>query len=420
MSRSIDRRSVLKAGVAIAGFPAILPSRVLREPPSGIIGIGIVGYGIRSKNLLYQFLNAPGTRVVGIAEVVDARREEGLKRARAHEAGRECAGYTDFREMMADPGVDAVMIGTPDHWHALPAITACRSGKHVYCEKPLSRTLVEGRAMADAAASAGIAFQTGSQQRTEFGTNFVRGAELVRCGAIGRISRVEIGVGDPPIADDLPDEECPEGIDWDGWLGSSPERGFNQELCPIGMHSHYPAWRRYREYAGGGLADMGAHHFDIAQWALDRDHTGPSRIIPPEDSTAKRGLRLIYADGIELVHDGSVDCRFVGEDGVIEAGRGYLRASDEKILETPVPDDARLPRSKSHILNWVAAMRGDEQTVAPAEVGHRTASVCQLAAIGYELGKPISWNPTTERFEGTYATEANGLRDRPRRTPLES
>ena len=419
MPTPIDRRSMLKAGVAIAGFPAIIPSRLLRESPNGIIGIGIVGYGIRSKNLLYQFLNAPGTRVVGIAEVVDARREEGLKRARAHESGRECEGYADFHELLEHPQLDAVMIGTPDHQHAPPSIAACKAGKHVYCEKPLSRTLVEGRAMADAAAAADVIYQTGSQQRTEFGRNFVKAAELVRNGAIGSVTRVEVGVGDPPIADDLPEEKCPDGIDWNGWLGSSPERGFNRELCPIGMHSHYPAWRKYREYAGGGLADMGAHHFDIAQWALDRDHTGPSRIIPPDDPASTRGLRLVYEDGVELVHDGSVDCRFVGEDGVIEAGRGYLRASDPKILESPVADDVRLPRSTSHIFNWVAAMRGDEKAVAPAEVGHRTASLCQLAAIGYELRRPLTWNPAREQFEGDAATEANPLRDRPRRQKVD-
>ena len=418
MSGSIDRRSVLKAGAVGIAFPSVIPSRILREPPSGILNIGIIGFGIRSKNLLYQFLNAPSCRVVGIAEVVDARREEGLRRARGHEKGRECKGYRDHRELLNAPGLDAVMIGTPDHQHAAPAIAACGLGRHVYCEKPLSRTLVEGRAMADAAEAAGVVFQTGSQQRTEFGQHFVRGAELIRAGAIGRISKVEVGVGDPPIKDDLPEEDLPEGIDWNSWLGSSPERGFNHELCPIGMHKHYPAWRKYREYAGGGLADMGAHHFDIAQWALGRDRSGPVRIIPPADPKSVRGLRMVYDDGIELVHDGSIDCRFVGENGVIEAGRGYLRASDEKILEFPVPEDIRLPRHRSHILNWVNAIRGEEDTIAPAEVGHRTASICQLATIGYELDGPLDWDPTTERFTGARAESANALRDRPRRTAL--
>ena len=411
----IDRRGVLKTGLVVAGFPAIIPSRIFREPPSGTIAIGVVGFGIRSKNLLYQFLDAPGTRVLGIAEVVDARRAEGVKRAKAHDKGKECIGYVDFMEMVEDPKFDAIMIGTPDHWHAVPAIAASKAGKHVYCEKPLSRTIVEGRAMSDAANTAGIAFQTGSQQRSEFGQHFIRGAELVRAGAIGRVTRVDVGVGDPPIADDLPEEELPEGTDFNRWLGSSPERGFNHELCPIGMHSHYPAWRKYREYAGGGLADMGAHHFDIAQWALGRDHSGPSRIIPPEDSQATRGVRLVYDDGIELVHGGDVDCRFVGEEGEIHAGRGYLKASREELLEYPVKEEDRLPRSSSHIRNWVAAIRGEETTIAPAEVGHRTATVCQLAAIGYELGRPLVWDPRTERFSGEGSREANLLRDRPKR-----
>ena len=414
MQNVLNRRDMIKAGIATAGLPSILPSMAAQGSPNGTIGIGIVGFGIRSKNLLYQFLDAPGTRVVGIAEVVSDRRDEGLKRTQKHDAGKECIGYEDYQELIANPAVDALVVATPDHWHAVPSIEACDAGKHVYCEKPLSRTLAEGRLMADAAAASGVAFQTGSQQRSEYGQNFVRAAELIRAGAIGAILRVEVGVGDPPIDDDLPEQPCPDGVDWKGWLGSSPARGFNSELCPLGMHSHYPDWRKYRQYAGGGLADMGAHHFDIAQWALERDRSGPSRIIPPAKSDATRGLRMVYADGVELVHDGKVDCRFVGEEGVIEAGRGYLRASDPAILDFPIADDQRLARPKSHILNWISAIRGEEKTIAPAEVGHRTASVCQLAAIGYEVGVPLEWNPKTETFVGEHAHTANPLRDRPK------
>jgi predicted dehydrogenase len=412
MTRRTDRRCILKSGLAVAAFPTILSSRILRDPPSGTLGIGIVGFGIRSKNLLYQFLDAPGARVLGIAEVSSTRLQEGVKRARAHDQGKECVGYEDFREMIANPSIDAIMIGTPDHQHAPPAIMACEAGKHVYCEKPLSRTLVEGRAMADAAAKAGIVFQTGSQQRSEYGEHFVKAAELIRAGAIGNVKRVDIHVGDPPIDDNLPDEPCPDTINWSAWLGSSPERGFHHELCPIGMHNHYPAWRKYRQYAGGGLADMGAHHFDIAQWALGRDRSGPTRIIPPEDPTATRGVRLVYDDGIELVHGGDIDCNFVGEEGVIEAGRGYLRASNETILQAPVPEEHRLPRSKSHIRNWIEAINGKGEVIAPAEVGHRTATVCQLAAIGYELNRPLTWDPTAETFLGDGAIEANARKDR--------
>ena len=150
-------------------------------------------------------------------------------------------------------------------------------------------------------------------------------------------------------------------------------------------------------------------------WALRRDDSGPSRIIPPDDAAATRGLRLVYDDGIELIHEGSIDCRFEGSDGWIEAGRGYLRASDPAILESEVDASASLPRPANHITDWLDAINEDRPTIAPAEAGHRTATVCQLAAIGYELGRPLTWDPVREEFIGDGANEANELRTRPHR-----
>lgn len=423
----MNRRTVTKGILAAAAIP-LLPSSLLPasgaartrnlRSGSGTIRLGIVGYGIRSKNLLDQFMRAPGVRLVGLAEVCPTRRQTAMTRIAKDQRGEFCVPYQDGLEMLAAANLDAVVITTPDHAHATNAVEACRRDVHVYCEKPLSRTINEGRAIADAAAASGIAFQVGSQQRSEFSRHFVRAAEFVRNGSIGDIERVYIGVGDPPIACDLPAEPLPEDMspaDWDRWLGSASSRDFNSVLCPIGMHGHYPAWRNYREFAGGGLADMGAHHFDIAQWALRRDDSGPSRIIPPADPAAIRGLRLIYDDGIELIHDGSIDCRFEGTDGWIEAGRGYLRASDPAILETTVEESARLPRPADHITDWIDAINEDRPTIAPAEAGHRTATVCQLAAIGYELRRPLTWDPVREAFTGEGASEANELRTRPRR-----
>ena len=419
------RRRLLVAGAATIAA-CVLPTReilghstfALRNPERPL-RFGVFGYGIRSRNLLDRFLQQPGIRLVGIAEVAPVRLDAAMSRVQGDSRGEFCRPYDDGMRMLEEANLDAVMIGTPDHWHAVPAIEACRRGIHVYCEKPLSRSIAEGRGIADAAARSGIAFQVGSQQRTEFGRHFVRAAELVRDGAIGDVRTVRIGVGDAPIPCDLPTQPLPDTLSpeaWDRWLGPAVARPFHEDLCPRDDHRHYPAWRKYREFAGGGLADMGAHHYDIAQWALGRDLTGPVRIVPPNSEDAARGLRLVYADGVELVHEGDVDCRFEGSDGWIEAGRGYLRASDPDLLEATVSETARLPRPKDHITDWMEAIRAQRPTIAPAEAGHRTATLCQLAAIGYELRRPLEWDPDRERFVGDAADEANPHRRRPSRT----
>ena len=422
ITATVDRRSMLAAGIAglaALGCPGVATAtRPARTVPDRPIRFGVFGYGIRSRNLLDRFMQQPGIRLVAIAEIEPLRLEAAMRRVGGDSRGSLCIGYDDGMRMLEEARLDAVMIGTPDHWHAIPAIEACRRGIHVYCEKPLSRTLAEGRGIVDAAREGGVAFQVGSQQRSEYGRNFVRAAEFVRDGAIGRIERVHVGVGDPPVACDLEEEARPDHLDesaWDRWLGPAVSRPFHSDLCPVGVHKRFPSWRRYVEFAGGGLADMGAHHFDIAQWALDRDSTGPSRVIPPEDPSRLRGLRLVYPDGVELHHGGNVDCRFEGTDGWIEVGRGYLRADRPEILEATVSEPARLPRPKDHIRDWIEAIREGRPTIAPAEAGHRTASLCQLAAIGYELRRPLEWNPTTERFTGEGSDEADALRRRPGR-----
>ncbi len=421
LDRPISRRGAIAAGTLAATGPLLLadpPSR--RSPrPDRPIRFGVFGYGIRSRNLLERFLQQPGLRLVAIAEISPVRLDAASRRMARHARGEFCRVYDDGMRMLAEAELDAVMIGTPDHWHAIPAIEACRRGIHVYCEKPLSRTLVEGRGIANAARASGVAFQVGSQQRTEFGRHFVRAAELVRDGAIGDVHMVRVGVGDPPVSCDLPGMPVPDSLGdvaWDRWLGPALGRRFHAELCPLDEHRHYPAWRRYLEFAGGGLADMGAHHFDIAQWALGKDETGPVEVVPPPSETTNRGLRLRYEDGIELAHEGTVDCRFEGSDGWIEAGRGYLRAERSDVLEATVSESARLPRPKDHITDWVEAIREERPTIAPAEAGHRTASLCQLAAIGYELRRSLAWDPETERFTGPGAESANDLRRRPGRT----
>jgi predicted dehydrogenase len=407
------------AAATLGAVPAAAPRARQDQvaPEAGRLRFGFIGWGIRAREIYWMFLDDPAVDIVSVCDVVDARAKHGVQLVNERRKSDLCRQAADWRAIVADPTLDGVVITTPDHWHAEPAIAACLAGKHVYCEKPLSLTISEGRAIANAARASGVRFQVGSQQRSEYGHMFARAAEAVRNGRIGTVRKITIGVGAPPKACDLPEESLPEGIDWNGWLGQAPMRPFSSVLCPVGIHNSYPAWRNYREYCNGGLADMGAHHFDIAQWALGMDESGPVAVIPPADG-AQTGLRFMYANGVEMVHGGPTDCTFLGDKGTIEVSRGHLRAyrgedgsapDAPEILAPPAEGEQKLPRNASHVGDFLEAIRTGREPICTAETGHRTASICQLCVIGYEVGKPLTWDPVTERFTGANAADGNAL-----------
>ncbi|MBM3970627.1 MAG: Gfo/Idh/MocA family oxidoreductase [Planctomycetes bacterium] len=422
MSR-ITRRQFLGTTAVAAAGPMILasPSRGLAAP-SERIRLGFIGIGIQSRGHLRRFVGTSDTQVIAVCDVVIERREdskriveEGYAKQKQMASYKGCAAYVDFRELLARDDIDAVVIGTPDHWHAIPSVMACRAGKDVYCEKPLSLTISEGRAMVEAARKHDRVFQTGSQQRSEFGGLFRRAVELIRNGYLGEIKTVSVGVGGPAVTCDLPTEECPTGTDWNFWNGPSAERGYNQILCPKGIHNHFPAFRQYREFAGGGLADMGAHHFDIAQWALGMDNSGPVKIEPPEDK-ATTGLKFTYANGVVMTHGGPSGCRFVGTKGTLYVDRGKIEADPASILEAKLGENAfHVEPSDNHHRNWIDAIRSRKKPICDVEIGHRSATVCELGQIGYDLRRPLNWDPVKERFVND--DEANKLLSRPMRDP---
>jgi predicted dehydrogenase len=412
MKTSISRRRFLQTS-AIVSAPFILPSGMWGASKSGKgpnnrITLGLIGMGRRLTGIAGAFAESDDAQMVAVSDCVDARLDYGMQRVRdlytkKKRSSEGLKAHKDFREIIADKSIDAVAIGTPDHWHAIMSVLAAKAGKHVYCEKPLTRTIGEGRAVVKAARDNKIVFQTGSQQRTEYGGKFRKAVEYVRSGRIGELKKVYIGVGGPPVPDNLPDEDLPEGINWDMWLGPAPQRGFNEVLCPIGVHKHFPAWRRYREYAGGSLSDIGAHHFDIAQWAMDEDASGPVRVTPPDDPKATQGLSFRYKSGIEMIHGqklGRKGCVFVGTKGEIYVDRSTLESTPGKILETPLEkNDFHLPKINSrHQLNWLDCVRSGERPVADVEIGHRTNTVCMLANLGYQLNRELRWDPKKETF----------------------
>lgn len=425
MPRHLSRRQFIHgAAKATLAGPIVLRSLSQARAAAnerltlGVIGVGTMGRG----HHLNQMLGFGDVQIVAVCDVVAERRDHcqalvNERYADATKAGayRGCQAYNDFRELLALEGLDAVLIATPDHWHVPGAILAARAKKDIYCEKPLTLTIGEGRRLVDEVRSSGVIFQTGSQQRSEFDGRFRKAVELVRNGRIGRVKTVRVGVGGPPVPCDLPEQEVPAGTDWNLWLGPAPWRGYNEALCPKGIHKHFPAFRNYREYAGGGLADMGAHHFDIAQWALDMDSSGPVKIEPPAGD-ATTGLKFTYANGVAMFHGGPTDCTFEGELGTINVSRGNLESSPPEILSTPLAEsDWHAPPSDNHARNWLEAIKTRQLPICDVEVGHRSASICHLANLGYQLRRPLTWDPKQERFAGD--DEANALLNRESRDP---
>lgn len=406
-----SRRQVLQAATA-ATMLSILGSKPTWAA-NDRLAIGFIGVGTMGRGHLGGLLGRPDVEVVGISDVVKERVDNAVEQVNNKYADRIKSGnykgvktYGDFRDLLAHPGLDAVVIATPDHWHAIPCILAARAGKHIYCEKPLTNNVAEGRRIVDEVKKGKVIFQTGSQQRSEFGGHFRKAVEYIWNGRIGKLKTIRIGVGGPAKPCDLPAQEAPAGTDWNMWLGPAPQREYNEVLCPKGVHRHFPAWRLYEEFGGGAIADMGAHHFDIAQWAMEMDGSGPVEVIPPDDRKKESGLRFVYASGIEMIHnefegDVKADCVFEGTEGTILVSRGGISSKSEEVLKTPLPENARrVMPSTQHHTNWLEAIRSGGETICSAETGHRSATICHLGNIGYRLGRKLKWDPAKEEFVG--------------------
>jgi predicted dehydrogenase len=407
--------------------------------------VGIIGCGdrVRSGDLLFGLLRNPNVEVVACCDVdakqleYTARIVEGEKPSRQLNPYRQpipsgepdpnrkttvkVKRFKDYRDLVALKDVDAVLVTTTDHWHALPSIAACNAKKDVYCEKPLSLTIQEGRAMAKAARANNVVFQTGSQQRSELG-KFRLACELVQNGRIGKIKKIETRIGNPDKGGPFTNEAPPEGLDWNFWLGQTPEVPYCKQRCHYQFRWWYP-------YSGGKMTDWGAHHNDVAQWALGMDDSGPVKV------TAVKGVQqgiengydchrdfevvFEYANGVPVhcMSAGENGVHFEGEKGWIFVSRGSLKASDKKIIDEPLGSDAkRLLASPNHMRNWLDNIKSRGRCCADVEIGHRSATVCHLGNIGlrFFMGKTLHWNPSTEKFQ---EEEANQHTARTMRAP---
>jgi predicted dehydrogenase len=403
-----------------------------KAPASERITVGMIGMGRQAmgSNLKF-FLHAPDVQVVAVCDV-DAWRLDNARKAvekryaaqRASGTFKGCQAYGDYREVLARDDIDAVMISTPDHWHVPMSIAAARAGKDVCCEKPLTLSIAEGRALSDTVTRYGRVFRTDSEFRSH--RYFHRACELVRNGRIGPLHTIRTGVpagdvGCPP----QPTMPIPKELDYDMWLGPAPAAPYTLKRVHTPRSYRRPGWMRVRDYCDGMICNWGAHLNDIAQWGHGTDNTGPVEI----EGTGKYptdglwnvltgfSVRYKFADGVRMIYNISRPyVRFEGRDGWIHANYGgRLTAGPASVLKSTIrPDEIHLTR-KSEKRDFVDCIKTRQRTVADAEVGHRTNSLCQLGHIAIEVGRKLKWDPQAERFDGD--TQADAFCHRSYREP---
>ena len=416
------RRSFLRNAAAAIAFPYLLPRAALgsarRAAASERIALGLIGLGNMGTAHLKAFLGYRDVQVLAVCDVDRTKRDKARQTVAERygsTARRGCAAYHAFEELLARDDLDAVVIAVPEHWHAIIAIAACRAGKDVYCEKPLALTVREARAMVRAARLYDRVFQTGSQQRSA--ANFRYACELVSNERIGKLQTVHVGVGGSSHEAYLPEEPVPDGFDWDRWLGPAPWAPYNHERA---SGSYSGGWRLIRDYSGGMMTDWGAHHFDIAQWGMGTDHTGPVEIHPAREN-ADAGddqnlLTYVYASGVRMYRGKANGILFTGTEGRVEVNRGYFRTWPESIGREPIgPNEIHLYESRDHRQNWLDCIRTRRRPIADVEIGCRSVTVCHLGNIATWLGRSIRWDPQKEEIIGD--PEASRWLDRPKRAP---
>ena len=420
-SNSFSRRKFLGASLLTSAGLSLLPGLSLASSPTQLfkaaherVRLGFIGVGRQAMGLLNNFMRIPGVEVVAAADVYAIKRERFALRVQKNmtEAGKTYVApklYEDYRELLANPEVDAVVIASPDHWHAIMAIDACRAKKDIYLEKPLTFTIKEGQELVKAVRENGIVLAVGSMQRAA--VNFQTAAMHVQRGKLGKISQVLVHVGDNPHPKpyDLAKEEIPAGLNWEKWLGPIPSLHFNDLLNPgISLNpekneSAWGAWRWYKETGGGLMTDWGAHMIDIAQWGLSMDRNGPVEVIP---ASGDKPLTYRYANGVEMLitkfDEGRQGVKFLGEKGWIKVSRGNY---DTSIADLQIGKEQENFSFGAHHVDFIDCIRKRKDPIVPVEVGHSTCSACTIGNIAHELGRPLKWDPIAQVFTDAEANK---------------
>jgi len=445
-----DRRNFIKqsgvAAAAVIAAPMIISAcsrgKDGHKAPSDKINLAVIGAGNQGSNDTNGFLQDDRVQITAVCDVNKksagywdgkvAGREfvrEMVEAYYSEKTGKKYKGvreFTDFREVMERKDIDAVLIALPDHWHSIPTLIAAAEGKDIYCQKPLSLTIAEGRAMSNAVKKYNVILQTGSQQRSNH--NFRRISELVRNGRIGDLHTVRCGLpgGTPDFGRtglNIYPQAVPEGFDYDMWLGPAPEAAYR----PCCSHVNF---RWVLDYSGGQVTDWGGHHPDIAQWGMDTELTGPIKIqnaqatcaLHPVWNTASEFyFESVYENGVKLIisNKEKFGVTFEGSDGSVWSDRGKHGASDPSVLESVIADnEIKLYKSDDHYRNFIDCVYSREQPIAPAEVAHRSITISHLGNIAMMLNKDLEWDPVNEKV--TNDENANRMLSRPMRAPWDT
>jgi myo-inositol 2-dehydrogenase / D-chiro-inositol 1-dehydrogenase len=431
--RTFLKRSIV-GGAGWLAVPDIVPAAVLGpNSPNSRIGVGFIGTGRQAYNAnLLPFLVADETHVVAVCDADHWRMDQARKRVEGHYSVTRpgylgCAMHRDFRELLARSDVDAVVISTPDHWHAVMAVAAARAGKHIALEKPLSLSIRQGRAIADAVKNQGKVFRTDTEVRTS--KSFRQLRQIVRTGRIGKVERVVAGVpNEQPPVPAQPEMLVPDELDYALWLGPAPQAPYTEQR----VHARHnlrarPGWMIIPDYCEGMITNWGAHLIDIVQWTLETEQTGPVRVegngaFHPSGGLsgvlASFAVRYTYANGVKLEYRmaGRPFIRVEGTDGWVEAEwwKGVQASSPDVLLE-PIESDGLTTRQVNEKLDFIDAIKNGQPTLIGAESGHRTNSICQLGLIAIQLRRALPWNPAVETFENDAAADL--LLVRPLREP---
>ncbi len=445
---SLSRRDFFRtaaAGAATVAFPLVLPSRLFgADAPSNRVRVGHIGCGrIARVHDMVGVIKSGLADVVAVCDLDSKRAAEGKLRAdelygKKGATPPEIRVYHDYRELLERSDIDAVVISTPEHWHAQLGITAAMAGKDIYVQKPFTLTHAEGVAFRDVVAKQNRILQVGSQQRSW--KQFREACELVRSGRVGRVRRVEIGLPVDPTKPDDPVQPIPPNLNYDLWLGSTPEVYYTEQRVHPQADFSRPGWLRNESYCLGMITGWGSHHFDTMHWALDCELSGPSRVVGHAEFPKNKIWNVHGSYDITLTYPGEIEVsvsdkhnnglKFIGDDGWIWVTRDgttasndskhpgqplpILDASNSKLLD-PMGLSVQLPRSDSHHENWLECVKSRQPPLAPAPVAHRSGSACIISWIAMKLGRPLAWDVKAERFIND--DEANSMLTRPERAP---
>ncbi len=438
MSDKIKRRNFIKKAAAgtvgVLSLPTIVPAHVLggkgKTAPSDKVVMGSIGVGGMGTGHIRSFIGYDDVQYAAVCDVNGEHRLRAKKIVDDTYGNKDCTGYNDFRELLARPDIDAVVIATPEHWHVLMGMEAARQGKDMYYEKPLSRYFEECLAIRETVNRYGVIFQHGTQQRSDERFRFA--CELVRNGRIGKLEKIVIGSARFSPVPPQPEQPVPDYLDYDLWLGPAPWKPYTELRCTRNFTLIY-------DYSLGCLSGAwGIHHVDIAQWAVDADDSGPVEVeawghIPPEGlydtyieweaiHTYKNGVKLFHMDyqtasrkEPRYIHQG-MGMTFIGSEGYINVKRGFMDTEPQSLLKTVMgPDEVKLPKSNDHRRNFIDSVKTRTQPLCPVDIAVRSDTVCHQADIAIRTGKKLTWDPESERF--TNSDEANRMLAAPMRAP---